>query len=195
MIQNIKHIAIIVLLLHVSMSFSQETIDPSTVGSIVTGGGQATTNATLELLEVAIVDVEPESDNTLNMGSIGNFEAGLPASGIGGTTTNEDLWLNFTYRGQDKKTSEIVVYANQKIPKDITIEVQIIAQSSIGGDFIPSQVPNIIEISDIDKIIVDKFPSGYTGDGVGTGYQLRYTVTNPTSISLPPGFDIIYEIK
>jgi hypothetical protein len=48
--------------------------------------------------------------------STSSLEAGLPATGIGGIATNDNIWLNYTYRGSNFVNAKIYARSNQIVP-------------------------------------------------------------------------------
>ncbi|MDT0643957.1 hypothetical protein RM553_14055 [Zunongwangia sp. F363] len=174
-------------------SRAQETLNAFDPNTFILGGGQESTTAVVDLQRIAITDLEPDpatgfSDSTLGM------EAGNPFTGTGSPTTGE-FWLNFTYRSLNFQNARIFVRVNQPIPSDMTIKVQIINTANINGVYNANPNSNPINLSTSEQIIVYDFASGYTGDGEGTGYLIEYNIINPSALSLPPGFEIIFEIK
>lgn len=194
--KKIKYTLVILFALNGIMCLAQETINAADPNTFLFGGGQGSNFAVLDLQPIAIIDAEPDPSNSLNFGiSTSSLEAGLPVTGAGGSSINEDTWLNFTYRALNNAKARVFVYTNQAVPTDIVIKIQIIATANVGGVYNPNQNTNPITISNFEQILVYDFDSGYTGDGLGTGYQIRCTIENPNGVSLPPGFEIIYEIK
>jgi hypothetical protein len=51
-----------------------------------------------------------------------SLEAGLPATGIGGIATNDNIWLNYTYRGSNFVNAKIYARSNQIVPAGIVIK-------------------------------------------------------------------------
>jgi hypothetical protein len=175
---------------------AQEILNVTISSNFIFGGGQQSNFATLSLQPIAILDAEPDPSNTISFGlNSTTLEAGLPATGVGGIATNENIWLNYTYRGVNFANAKIYVRTNQIIPAGIVIKIQVIAATSIGGSYIPNQNSSPITLSSAEQILINSFASGYTGNGLGTGYNLRITVENQSGLSLPSGFEIIYEIK
>jgi len=196
MINALKYILYSFCLVLISLPvYSQETLDANNPNNFVLGGDQGSNLASLNLVPISIVDVEPDPNNTLTFGGIAvNLEAGSPASGVAGNT-NEDLWLNFTHRADNSQPKQIYVRSNFPIPAGMTITIQIINSASIGGNY--TSTPNLtpITLSNTNQVIVFNFNSGYTGDGIGTGYQLKYDINNTGGVTLPSGFEIIYSIQ
>ncbi|WP_040473687.1 hypothetical protein [Flavobacterium frigoris] len=194
--KKINYILVTLMALNLNICLSQQTIDANNISSFLLGGGQRSNFATLSLQPIAIIDAEPDPSNTISFGiSTNNLEAGLPATGVGGISTNDNIWLNFTYRGLNFVNAKIYVHTNQIVPAGIVIKIQVIAATNIGGSYNPNQNINPITLSTAEQLLINDFASGYTGNGLGTGYNLRITVENHSGLSLPNGFEIIYEIK
>lgn len=188
---------LILALLGTSCINAQQTLDASNLNNYVLGGDQKSTTATINLLEIKLIDIEPDPGNTINFNSDPlDMEAGMPAMGANssGILNNEKLWMNFAYRALNDAFARIVVYANQAIPKGMVFSVQIVATGA-GGDYAQNPNFNQLELTTIPQTIVYDFDSGYTDDGEFKGYQLKYTIENNSGASLPAGFEIIYEIK
>lgn len=190
---NFKHIIKLLFLLLIISTNAQETINANDPNSFVTGGGQEFQSSTIELLPVAIIDIEGFSG--FNPGiSTGTLEAGLPVSG--GTSDLSNIWLNFTYRSVSYQPARILVYTNLPVPNSVQIEVQIdVNNYGTEGDFPKNPNSNKINVNEIEQVIVYDFANGYTGNGVGNGYKLIYTITNPSGVSFPEGFEILYRIQ
>lgn len=193
---TLKNIIYIGLFLISANSFCQETLNANDPNSFVFGGGQKSNTLSVEILPIAIVDVETDPSNGISFGvNTSDLEAGLPVLGGGSTSNvNEQLWLNYSFRSENSQAAKIFVASNQPIPTGMVIKVQII-NNGFGGDYSVTPNTNEIILSEIEQIIVYDFVNGYTGDGLNNGYQLRYTVENPNGNSLPAGFEIIYRIQ
>jgi hypothetical protein len=71
----------------------------------------------LNLRPIAIIDAEPDPSNTIKFWNFdSSLEAGLPATGIGGIATNDNIWLNYTYRGSNFVNAKIYARSNQIVP-------------------------------------------------------------------------------
>ncbi|MGO4819846.1 MULTISPECIES: hypothetical protein [unclassified Flavobacterium] len=194
--KKIKYLLVILFALNGIMCLAQETINAYDPNTFLFGGGQGSNFAVLDLQTIAIIDAEPDPSNSISFGiSTSNMEAGLPVTGAGGNSINEDTWLNFTYRALNYANARIFVYTNQAVPAGMAIKIQIIARANVGGVYNANPNTNPITLSNFEQVLVYDFASGYTGDGLGTGYQVRCTIENPNGVSLSTGFEIIYEIK
>ena len=191
-----KHIIYIAFVLNTVFSFAQETLNANDPNTFIFGGDQNSNLASVEILPFAIVDIETDPSNGISFGvTAADLEAGLPVSGGGGASgVNEDLWLNFSFRANNYQPARIYVLTNQPIPAGMSIKVQII-NTGTGGDYPKNPNSNEITLNTSEQVIVYDFGSGYTGDGLNNGYQLRYTIDNTDGASLPPGFEVIYRIR
>tara|TARA_R110000764_G_scaffold168121_1_gene255333 strand:+ start:415 stop:996 length:582 start_codon:yes stop_codon:yes gene_type:complete len=189
----IKNIVIMVSVISSSLLNAQETLNANDTNSFIFGGDQQTTTLTVEILPIALVDVEPDPSTGISgSADLTSLEAGLPFTG--GANDLDGLWLNFTHRAENFQNAQIYVSTNQPVPNGMSIKVKII-NTGVGGDFPQNPTAGQITLSTTEKIIVKNFGNGYTGDGLNNGYQLKYIISNPNAISLPNGFEIIYRIQ
>lgn len=185
-----KNIIYTLLLVGIS-GFSQTTLDANDPSTFILGGGQESNTLTVNLLPIAIVDIEGYSASSES--GLASLEAGLPFSGSTGNL--ENVWLNFTHRAANQ-LGRIFVSTNQPIPAGMEIFVEIeINNYGIAGDFHANPIAGQISLNETEQLIVDDFANGYTEDGLNNGYHLIYTIDNPSNISLPAGFEILYRIE
>ncbi|MEP2278743.1 hypothetical protein [Maribacter sp.] len=186
----------IFLFLCISTLAAQETLDASDPSNFVIGGAQGYQFLSMNLLEVQIIDVEPEINNTISFTVDPNtLEAGLPVFAGAGGAVNEDLWLNITSRSANADTYNAQVYCNQPVPVGFEIKIQLLNALSVDGTG-DTGIANTNEfvISETPQIIITDIARGFTNDGVNKGFQIRYTITNSNGGSLPVGFEIVYEL-
>ena len=161
-------------------------------------GDQRINNPSINLQPIQMVDVEPE-DAFAGSSSLTNVEAGEAVSVGGGSIDDSDLWLNYTFRAAAYENAEIRVYSiGTPLPAGMSIQVQIISNTTIESYFggnIANPNTNPVSISSSPQTLVYSFASSYSGDGIGTGYQLKYTLNNPGMENIPADYQIIYEIK
>ena len=178
---------------------AQETLDASDPSSFILGGDQGLNTATINLLPITLIDIEPDPNNTVDFGvDHENLEAGVPVFSHPvhghGTVTDESLWINFTYRGYPDELANIHVRSNMPVPNGIKINIHI-NMAGAGGDYKRNPQFHTVTLSEADQVLVRHFPSGYTGDGEFFGLQIRYHKENHGGLSIPAGFEVIYEIR
>lgn len=185
----------LIMLMTFSMA-SQETLagDPN---AFLLGGDQGQNTGALTLIPIAIVDVEPDPNNTITFGGIGtDLEAGMPILSGALNGVNEELWLNFTHRAFNGEHRRIYVRSNLPIPNGMTMTLQVINSVTVQGNHSALHHATPIELTNVNQPVVHHHnESGYTGNGVGHGYHLRYTIENPNALTLPNGFEIIYTME
>tara|TARA_R110001592_G_scaffold292341_1_gene561778 strand:+ start:1647 stop:2165 length:519 start_codon:yes stop_codon:yes gene_type:complete len=172
------------------MAWAQETLNADDPNTFIFGGDQKSSGASIELLPIAIIDIEPETLAGAGGGAGAGTEAGLPPPS-GGVADLSDLWLNYTYRSENGQPAQIFVSTNQPIPGGMRIEVEI-KEFGAGGDYSKTN-KDIVKLSESEKVVVSDFPSGYTGDGLNRGYHITYKIKNAKT--LPAGFEIVYRIQ
>ncbi|MFC4723264.1 hypothetical protein ACFO5O_13085 [Geojedonia litorea] len=187
-------IFLVLFIVATALTSAQETVNGSDVNSFIIGGGQETSDVTLYVNAVSLVDVSPEGQAVIADGGDTLLEAGLPILASGTSNFIPDIWLNYTYRPiNPSDQSEIYVRLSEPLPTGITLSIKVV-EVGVGGNFIDRGVNNNFEITSVNKRIVKSFGAGYTDDGVTNGYRIEYNYTNNGSEELPPGLNIIYEI-
>ena len=197
--RKIQYIILLLVLNIFSNISAQETIDAGGIDPFIFGGDQKSNVANIELLLIMILDVEPDPNNTVDFGVYhGDLEAGNPVfthpTHGRGTVSDESLWINFTYRGYPGQQANIHVRSNMPVPGGIKIQIHI-KQAGAGGEYDRHPQFHSVTLSETDQVIVRHFPRGYTGDGEFHGFQIRYHKENHGGNSLPPGFEVMYEIR
>lgn len=188
------------IMFSVSIIKSQETLNANDPSSFVLGGGQNVNPINISLSEFAIVDVEPDPDNSISFGGINSsLEAGLSALS-GNASINEELWVNFSIRtNTNTSNTTLSVRANQNLPNGMGITIQVINVNVNSSDIQnPSQIYDLRTVSvdaNFKDLVKDIKGGGVSGDGVNNGFQLRITINNPNMLSLPNGFALEYELN
>lgn len=188
------------IMFSVSTIKSQETLNANDPSSFVLGGGQNVNPINISLSEFAIVDVEPDPDNSISFGGINSsLEAGLSALS-GNASINEELWVNFSIRtNTNTSNTTLSVRANQNLPNGMGITIQVINVNVNSSDIQnPSQIYDLRTVSldaNFKDLVKDIKGGGVSGDGVNNGFQLRITINNLNMLSLPNGFALEYELN
>lgn len=194
----VKWIVCLLLLLVGTIMCAQgdDTFDASSVSGVLNSEQQAVVPLVINLLDFAILDVEPDPGARVEIGGIpSSLEAGMAiSSGFGANgLVDESLYLNFTARGNGQQYM-VRAYANMPIPEEVQITVVPIPEIT-GNGAVGSAVsdPVVLGAFGSEEIIITGIGSGYTGNGY-EGYKLRYEVIAAGDVSLDPSFEIIYEI-
>ncbi len=190
-------VSLTLLLVGITM-FAQgdDTFDASSVSGVLNSEQQTVVPLAINLLDFAILDVEPDPGARVDMGGIpSSLEAGMAiSSGFGSNgLVDESLYLNFSARGNGQQYV-VRAYANMPIPDEVQITVVPIPEITGNGE-VGTAVsdPVVLGTFGSEEVIITGIGSGYTGNGY-TGYKLRYEVIASGGVSLDPSFEIIYEI-
>lgn len=187
----------ITLLLLLTLRVSaQSTINPNDLSTILLGGAQESGPLGVQLQQIALVDLEPDQIQFVNLGGVGTIlEAGVaPSSGSGNANENTQFWINLSCRNESGRPATLSVGSNQKLTGNMKLYVEVI-QVNIAGEMKGTPITGQIEINPGDKALITNISPGYTGDGQGIGYQLRYTLLNPQNKSFPQGYEVFFTLN
>lgn len=121
----------------------------------------------------ALLDIESEGDNSLEFYIIPMSEAG--ASPEMQYDANKTLWLNYTSLAENNLRSIKAKIEGGGLPEGVSMHVTASSFSGIGKGVVGQSVGQI-ELSEQDKTIITGVGSCYTGDGVGNGHALNFTL-------------------
>jgi hypothetical protein len=129
---------------------------------------------TIDIPEVAILDIEPSTNKNLNLKFTAPTEAGEK---LVAPAADKSLWLNYssikTSTGPDNVRT-VSVKLNTPVP-GVDIKVTAAAYSGNGaGTFgVPAST---LTLTSADQTILTGIGSAYTGNGVNNGHNLQYDV-------------------
>ena len=130
----------------------------------------ASTNVGVSLPSVALLDIENSSG--INLSFLAPTGAG---SSLINNSSNNSAWLNFT--------SAMGVGASKNVSVHITpgsgsgYEIVLQPQAYLGGG--AGQIGNrnpLINLSNMPQRVIDNIGGAYTGNSLGNGYNLRYSL-------------------
>jgi hypothetical protein len=126
--------------------------------------------------EIALVDVEPEGNNSISLDLTPPAEAGSGSSGV--SAINNSLWLNYTSSKSAGGTSKCVyVQAIGDIPSGVLIKLQASERSGAGGAGVfGTPVGSPVILNNSPQILISGIGGCYTGNGIGSGHQLRFSI-------------------
>jgi hypothetical protein len=141
---------------------------------------------------IALLDIEP-SGNTIELGLDEPLQAGLPVI-AGSSSTDNTLWLNYTSAVTNGGPSRNVsVYVDGGVlPGGLLIKVQAAAYTGIGAGTLGTPL-GVINLNSFPQTLISGIRGAYTGDGVGNGHQLNYSIeiNNYGEIIATSGSDLI----
>jgi hypothetical protein len=184
-----------ILIATIQLVVAQPTLNANDVSTFVLGGGQVSNNMSVRILPMAIIDAEPDPGARVEFGGdVSQLEAGIPPAGTTWGNVDESIWLNFTYRKLEGQKGRILVASNMPVPAGMEVHIEVIATGA-GSNFAKDAGLKKVVLSETQDDLINGIRNGHTGDGLNNGYQLRYTVQNPSMLSLPAGFEITYTIE
>lgn len=122
---------------------------------------------------IALLDVEPEGDNSLDFSIAPSMEAG--ASPEMQHSFDNELWLNYTSAINNSSRSIKAKIDGGNLPDGMTLKVRASAYQGTGEGVLGNSIGQV-ELSQLDQIIITGIGNCYTGDGTGNGHQLFYEV-------------------
>lgn len=192
--KNLTLIFAIIIQATISLQ-AQSTINPNDLSTILIGGAQEIGILDMELLQQEIVDLEPEPLTFVSFAGLPNIlEAGLPAIPTGGANENQDIWINYSSRQASGSSVNLSIRSNNKLPKKMKVRFEIISQNISGSGNLGTPIIGEIDVKTGAQIIIANIGTGHTGDGLGVGYNVKYTIINPNSLDIPADYEIIYEL-
>jgi hypothetical protein len=130
------------------------------------------TNVDVTLPSLALLDME--NSGGINLGFSAPSEAG---SSLVNNGSNNSAWLNFTSALRVGTSRNISVQLSSGSSSGYVITLQPQVYSGIGSGQLGTIVQGTIALSNMSQKIIDNIGGAYTGNGLGNGYNLRYSLT------------------
>lgn len=135
------------------------------------GQSQGSVNATFNLSQVAMLDLEP-SNSTVTLNVSSPIEAGEKANIV---EANNDKWINFSSAVAGNSRSISVNIDNGQVPPGIYLKLS--TSSYMGnGKGVFSEPAAILTLTSTPQVIISGIRGAFTGDGSGNGYKLTYSL-------------------
>jgi len=160
----INKILLAVLIVGISTAYSQ-------IGDI----NSANHHVVISIPTIALLDIESASSNDITLKMEAPTEAGVGFA----DQINNDLWLNVTSIVAASGKRNILASINAA-PNGIDLKVVSAADAGLGAGELGTAESEFI-LSSTPTNLVTGIKSGYTADGSGSGYNLKYTATPNTS--------------
>ncbi|WP_319230200.1 hypothetical protein [Draconibacterium orientale] len=139
-------------------------------------GQNTSVNIRFSIPEVALIDIEPGEDNTVHFSVSSTTESGEAPEVT--ETSSKSLWINYTSAQSDNSDARSV-YAEITeggLPEGLELEVEASAYKGSGkGDMLGTKEGKIV-LSQSPQKIISNVKNCFTGDGVGNGHELTYTL-------------------
>jgi hypothetical protein len=129
----------------------------------------------LSIPEIALVDIEPGANNSIDFSIIPSAESGN--SSIAYESSNESLWINYSSAlANQQNTRKIVAEISQGVlPKGILLYLQASHYSGSGEGKL-GHSSGKIKLANQPKPIITNIGSCYTGDGINNGHLLTFSI-------------------
>ncbi len=131
----------------------------------------ASADVSISLPSVALLDVEPNNGG-FNLNLTAPTEAGNPLTTI---ATNNAKWLNFTSAVTTGATRRISAQLSGSLPSGINLKLVIANYAGVGAGTLGNAVSTLY-LSSTQQTVVNNIGGAFTGNGVGNGYNLTYSV-------------------
>jgi hypothetical protein len=150
-----KHSLIIALCLCQWVAFCQTTTN---------------TNVGVSLPSVALLDIE--NSGSINLGFTSPTEAG---SSLVNNSSNNSAWLNFTSALGAGMSRNVSVQITSGSGSGYEIVLQPQAYSGGGAGQLGNRNPSL-NLSNMPQKVIDNIGGAFTGNGLGSGYNLNYSL-------------------
>ena len=134
-------------------------------------------NLSIDIPEVALLDLESEGDKAIKLGPKAPGEAGNALDFS--EEQNSDLWINYSsIVGSKTEPSRDITaqITSGKVPEGLVLSVQAGKDAGM-GDGEMGKAGEMIRLDDHAQEIIKGVGSAYTGNGPARGHQLTYVLS------------------
>jgi len=143
------------------------------VGFVSSGNNNSAEHTiTIDIDEVALVDIEGEDGTSINLSPEAPNEAGLGV--VFTDATNNDLWLNYSSIVAENKTRSISAAISGELPGGTTISVAAANPTSDGKGSKGSANSTAQILNSGGVTVISSIGSCYTGDSYAKGSKISY---------------------
>jgi hypothetical protein len=129
------------------------------------------TNVGVSLPSIALLDIE--NSGSINLGFSAPTEGGSP---LINNSSNNSAWLNFTSALGVGGSRNVSAYISSGItPSGYAIILETATYSGAGGGQLGYRLP-FVSLSNMPQKVIDNIGGAFTGNGLGNGYNLRYSL-------------------
>lgn len=156
--------------------------------SLLDGYGQTTGSSgiVLGLNSVSLLDLEGSGGKSLLMKYVGSPEAGSPLVAPG---SNSTLWVNLTSAVQTAQTRRVTAVISGTLPSGFSLLLETSACTT-GAGVLGTPVSALV-LSSSAQTIINGIGGGYTGTGVGYGFNLKYTLQYTNFAAIRAGTTVV----
>ena len=132
-------------------------------------------SVSFSLPEVALVDVEPDDDNSIQFTILPGTESGEKPEV--GNASNNSLWLNYSSALPANLSSRSITaeVSQGVVPPGIQLFLEA-SHFQGNGRGIRGQSSGKIELTGSPRPVISGIGNCYTGDGINSGHQLTFSI-------------------
>jgi len=155
-------------------------------------------NVSFSLPPVALVDIEPDANNSIHFTVLPAAESG--ASPQIKRITNQTLWLNYSSALVNPQNTRTIVaeIAGGGLPEGVSLNVEALSHEGKGGGQF-GQPAGKVSLSNQPKAIITNVGNCFTGDGVNNGHPLTFSIEvsdySKISAASESSFTILYTLS
>jgi hypothetical protein len=155
-------------------------------------------NVRFSLPEIALIDIEPSSDNSVFFSVDPALESGDEPQI--NKNSNESLWLNYSSSLQSSTQSRSIVaeIGQGTLPEGIVLYLEVSTFSGLGKGKVGQPTGKIL-LSTQPKAVLTNIGNCFTGDGINNGHVLSYSIEIADLTNLhasdESNFTILYTIS
>lgn len=128
-------------------------------------------NVGINLPSIALLDIE--NSGGINLNFTAPNEAG---NSLGNNSNNNSAWINFTSSLGSGVSRNVSAYISSGVsPSGYSIVLETAIYSGAGGGQLGYRLP-FVSLSNMPQKVIDNIGGAFTGNGLGNGYNLRYSI-------------------
>ena len=133
-------------------------------------------NVYFSLPQVALVDIEPDLDNSIRFSINSSAESG--ESPFLQLPSNDQLWINYSSSLSNSRNSRSIVaeISQGNLPKGIQFFLEASNYSGSGGAGQVGQPAGRIELRKQPRPIISNIGNCFTGNGINNGHRLSFSI-------------------
>ncbi len=136
---------------------------------------QTSSDVSFSIPEVALIDIEPSVNNTIYFEIGAATESGTEP--VISNATNETLWINYTSAQSSNSGRSISAgISSGSVPDGIDVYVRASQYSGTGDGVKFGNRTGRKKLDNTPRKIINSIKNCYTGDGVGNGHLLTFTM-------------------
>lgn len=140
----------------------------------------ASHNVTINISEVALLDLESSTGTAITLAGTAPTEAGEAMSFA--DATDSSIWMNYSsiVSGTSTRNVTVAITGTGTVPEGLNLTVLAAADAAAGAGTLGAANPSVIILSGTPQDIIEGIGSAYTGDGSSAGHKLTYQLEYAT---------------